>query len=230
MRAERVGVIAAMAAEAASWPRAAHAPQSNYIIKCSGIGPIAAAAATQALLAQDVDWLIAWGTAGGLENALRPGTIVLYDSVIDAANGSEYPCDAARTATLARQLEGFNVVHCRGLTVATPIASAKHKQALHAHFQCSAVDMESASIAALAAHAGKPFSVLRVIVDPADFALPKAAVAANNSTWPQWLAVLFALLRRPRELPALLTLAGWYRAALSTLGDAASTLSAAQGA
>ena len=223
---ERTGIVTAMAAEAQSWRRilAPTGVHPQIQLECAGVGPQAASRATHALLKLGVASLFSWGTAGGLDRALAPGSIVLYTSVVDSQSGIEYSCDTARTALLSAQLSALGGVLGRGLSVPAPIAAISDKDALHARFHCAALDMESAAIAAIAKQAGVPFTALRVIVDPADFSLPRSALASIGSTLPQGLAVLFALGRRPWELGALLTLAQWYRHALTRLGVAAEAL------
>ena len=223
---ERVGIVAAMPAEVASWHHAtlAHADHP-LLIECSGIGPKAAANATRGLIQRGVDSLLSWGTAGGLDRALRPGTIVLYASVVDAASGTEYQCDLARTASLARQLQALGIVHVRGVSVSEPVADVAAKLNLQQRFQGGAVDMESASIAALAAQAGIAFTALRVIVDPAEFSLPRSALAGIGSNRWQWLAVTMALLRNPWEIRALIRVAHGYHHALGRLDAASRALS-----
>ena len=223
---ERTGIVTAMPAEAQSWRRILGPPGvgPQIQLECAGVGPQAASRATHALLELGVAALFSWGTAGGLDRALAPGSIVLYTSVVDSQSGIEYSCDAARTALLAVQLSSLGGVLGRGLSVPAPIVASAHKEALHARFHCAALDMESATIAAIAQPAGVPFTALRVIVDPADFSLPRSALAGIGSALPPWLAVLLALGRRPWELSAVLTLAQWYRHALSRLGAAADAL------
>ena len=223
---ERTGIVTAMAAEAQSWRRilGPTGVRPQIQIECSGVGPQAASRATHALLKLGVASLFSWGTAGGLDRALAPGSIVLYTSVIDSQSGLEYFCDTARTALLAAPLSALGGVLGRGLSVPAPIAAIADKEALLARFHCAALDMESAAVAAIAKQAGIPFTALRVIVDPADFALPSSALAGIGGALPPWLAVLLALGRRPWELGALLTLAQSYRHALTRLGAAAEAL------
>ena len=81
------------------------------------------------------------------------------------------------------------------------------------------------SFGAAAAAAGVRFVAVRAIVDPVGFAIPRIAldaVASNGTTRP-W-SVVTSLAHSPGDLPALLRLARWHRAALATLHQAAMLL------
>ncbi len=85
------------------------------------------------------------------------------------------------------------------------VVDAAAKAALHAATGALAVDMESHVAAAFAAEHGIPFAALRVISDGADRALPKAAQAGMKADGGMdVLAVVKALARDPRQLPALI--------------------------
>jgi hypothetical protein len=81
--------------------------------------------------------------------------------------------------------------------------------------------MESHAVAAT----GLPFVVLRVIIDPADRAIPRAvtaAVAADGRLRP--LKLVAGLFRRPGDLAALTALARDNSRARPALGRAAAAL------
>ena len=84
-----------------------------------------------------------------------------------------------------------------------------------------AIDLESHLVAQAARLAGRPFLVLRAIADGAARALPDAAVsglAANGK--PAFGRVLLSVARDPRQIPALIALAGDTRRAFDALGFA----------
>ena len=98
------------------------------------------------------------------------------------------------------------------------IDSASKKSELFANHSAVAVDMESHGAARAAAHAGVPFLAIRAIADPADRALPKAAlgaVAPDGST--RVMATLGAALRDPKQFPELMKLGADSAAATKTL-------------
>ena len=85
------------------------------------------------------------------------------------------------------------------------LVDAAAKAALHTATGALAVDMESHVAAAFAAAHGIPFAALRVISDDANRALPSAAQAGmKKDGGMDVLAVLKALARDPRQLPALI--------------------------
>ncbi|NOX94317.1 MAG: hypothetical protein GXP04_04255 [Alphaproteobacteria bacterium] len=98
------------------------------------------------------------------------------------------------------------------------IESAGKKAALFQNHGCLAVDMESHGAARAAANAGVSFLAIRAVADPADRALPPAAlgaIAPDGST--RMLATLGAAMRDPKQFPALLKLGADSGAALKTL-------------
>jgi adenosylhomocysteine nucleosidase len=99
-----------------------------------------------------------------------------------------------------------------------PLADVAGKASLFASAGAAAVDMESAIVARAARRHGLPFAILRVIADPARRPLPSSALVAMRSDGEvDFAAVLTALIRRPRELPALMRLAFDSRGAFSSL-------------
>ena len=85
------------------------------------------------------------------------------------------------------------------------LATAEAKRAAQAETGAIAVDMESHVAAAVAARHGLPFAVARVVSDAADRSLPKAAQAGMAADGSMDIgAVLSALARDPRQLPALI--------------------------
>ena len=127
-----------------------------------------------------------------------------------------YDCDPVWGASLARQLKART-----GPMFASDemLADADAKRAAHAQTSALAVDMESHVAAAVATRHGLPFAVARVVSDAADRSLPKAAqagMAADGSM--DIAAVLIALARDPRQLPALIRVGGEAEAAFRALG------------
>jgi adenosylhomocysteine nucleosidase len=221
MSNDNIGFITALPAEAASLSRLQrHSNTIRFELASTGIGPEAATKAAESLLARGVTLLISWGTGGGLEPGLAPGTLVIYESAVDA-DGTEFPCDSTATAWLQQRLKFLAPVTRRGLSSAIPIAAANAKSALHRQFNCAVVDMESTAIAAAARAAGIAFAAVRVIVDPAHYSLPATALAALGPTSGQFLRTLNALRQRPAECGPMIALGWWYFRAIMRLSHAA---------
>ena len=145
--------------------------------------------------------VVSVGLGGALSPALRIGDWVVADRIVEGARC--WPIDAG----LARQLEaGVRPLNTGAIAASdVMVVDAAAKAALHAATGALAVDMESHVAAAFAAAHGLPFAALRVISDGADRALPKAAQAGmKKDGGMDVLAVLKALGRDPRQLPALI--------------------------
>jgi adenosylhomocysteine nucleosidase len=152
------------------------------------------------LIGQGVQALISFGLAGGLDPALRPGTVIIPSTVLSA--GDRFQADA----TLARRFGGLTPhTLLAGSAVAVDTVS---KRQLHTTTHADAIDLESGAVARIAVTRGLPFLVVRAICDPADRTLPPAALAALD---PQggivFAGVLRSILARPGQIPALLALA-----------------------
>jgi len=207
----RFGVIAAMPSEAASCRVA------RWDVACAGIGPVAARDRAEALLATGVTGLVSWGTAGALSPALGAGGLVLYTHCVDARTGTRFNPDPGLRTRIAACLAPLGVHAGSGLSSARPLASIADKVAARRAFDCDAVDMETAAIAAVAQARNAPFIAIRAIVDPAGFDLPSSALAGMSGNAGAVRGVATALLHHPGELGSLLRLAWWYRRALGTL-------------
>jgi nucleoside phosphorylase len=111
--------------------------------------------------------------------------------------------------------------------VDAPVADPAAKAALHASTGAAAVDMESAVVARAAARHRLPFAILRAIADPAQRALPPAAlVALRPDGGIDRAAIVAALARAPLQLPALARLALDARRAFAALVRARALLGA----
>jgi nucleoside phosphorylase len=139
------------------------------------------------LLDNHYDALIVVGLAGGLDPALRPGDVVLYDLCYDARAvefwrdeeaapeaESSGACDTRLSNFLAEVLTGSGVsfVRAPGITVDRIVTEARDKLALGARFGAAAVDMESCESLIACARTGLPAAVLRVISDEAGQDIP----------------------------------------------------------
>lgn len=224
----RPGVVAALDWEAAVFSAGA-AGDTVLLIETTGPGPAAAAAGAERLLALGANLLISWGTAGGLV-AAAPGEIVLPCMVRDES-GREFEIDVGLADSLARAFGEIAPIH-RGplVSVATPLASVADKLALARASGAIAVDMESAAIAQVAADAGLPLVVVRVVIDRSDRSVPAAAIAAMDGPRTRPGRVLGGLLKSPMDTGAIIALGLAARRARRTLAACAQQLPAAMSA
>jgi O-acetyl-ADP-ribose deacetylase (regulator of RNase III) len=101
------------------------------------------------------------------------------------------------------------------------VMASAAKALLHARNGAIAVDLESAIVAQVASRARLPFIVLRAIADPAERGLPPAASARLKPDGrPDLRAILHSVLMEPRQIRALIGLAGDTRRALRALARA----------
>lgn len=186
-------------------------------VAISGARPELAASGAKGLIAAGATELLSFGLAGGLALGLEPGDLVIATAVL--IGETRHPTDPGLTNRLAGALPEAHLGAVIGSDAA--IADAAAKRALNVATGALAVDMESQAIAV----AGLPFAVLRAIADPANRALPPAAlVGLRPDGGADLAAVLASLLKAPGQLPRLVGVARESRAALRALARAASRL------
>lgn len=218
------GVVAALPAEARSLGvraplGAAPAALADGTLVCvRGMGGSAAASAAGALIAAGAAGLASVGMAGGLDPALRAGDVVLPHSVTCAGRES-LATSAPWRERLAEVLGGrCRVTGGALLTRAEPVATVAAKSAAFRQSGAVAVDMESYAVAEIAARHGLPFVAIRVIVDTAADALPKAVSEASRSDRLRPSRLAAGLAAAPWEIAGLIRLALRYRLARASLG------------
>jgi len=224
-----LGIVAALAAESRPLGGARQARSGaatladGSLLILSGVGPAAATEGARCLAQAGARALISWGMAGGLDPALRAGTLLLPVEVI-SSEGRSFTTAPAWRERLARAIAADHPV-CSGrlLTCHGPLGSVAAKAIAFRHTAAVAVDMESFAVAEVATAARLPFLAVRAIVDTASDGVPRAALAAatTHATALRLGRVLAALVRTPAELPALIRLAGGYRAARRALSAVA---------
>ncbi|HEY7673353.1 MAG TPA: hypothetical protein VIC71_14150 [Gammaproteobacteria bacterium] len=222
-RAARVAVIAALASERVgldTMPRGA-----VYIdVLQSGPGPARARAAARAAVAAGANALVAWGLAGGLVPRLRPGDVVLPERGF-SIGGPEWRAAPRWHAALERALGGAFRVHTGTLvSVAEVLASPVAKRTAAESCGATAVDMESAAIAAVAAGAGIPCVAVRIVADTSVDSLPDDIGKWIDASGRRRLLPLLGTVVAPAQWPMLMRLASRHRAARRTLAALAERL------
>lgn len=223
-----VGVVVALPDEARSLLDGRPRPGSivplgeRMLVALSGMGLQRAGSAARELLRRGAGRLACWGTAGGLDPALAAGRLLLPKRVI-TEDGRSFLVDGAWRWRLEQALHGSHAPSGGVLlTAAEPLCTLDAKRRAFAATHASAVDMESAAVADIAAQAGLPFVVLRAIVDGAGEVLPAAAIAAMDAEGHLHLArLLRGLLARPTDLLSLVILARRFAQARRSLSAAA---------
>jgi adenosylhomocysteine nucleosidase len=200
----RIGVVVGLATEARI------ARRLGWAVAIGGGTASGAAAAANRLIEQGCTALVSFGLAGGLDPALRPGALIVASAVITGA--VRYATDP----DLSHMLGGATPHVMLGADAV--VASAAEKRRLCQETGAGAVDLESGAVARAAITRGIPFAVLRAICDPADRALPPAALVALNThgaieIW----RVLASIVSHPGQLPSLFALAADAAAAKHSL-------------
>lgn len=181
-----------------------------------GIGAEAAREAAEGLHAGGASALVSFGFAGALDSSLRPGDLMLPDSV---SADRLLPIDTEWRSRV-RELLSARVRIAGGILAASPhmLASAAAKRELAQSAGARAVDMESGAVAEVAFRTGTAFLAVRAISDPVECSPPAALLGAlrrDGSPDPVRLAML--LLRGRVAIGTLLRLGADSRAACATL-------------
>ena len=192
------------------------------LLRLSGLGSHNARRAAVELVDSGVSALLSWGSAGGLDPVLTPGTLLLPKNVLNS-EGRRFEVTPAWRAKLHELMSRQFEIHTGSLVQSLhPLTTAQQKQTLFARTGAVAVDTESAAIAEVAASRGLPFVAVRAVVDPATRDLPLSALAAVDSSGRLLVKHLVrGLLRRPGDLPGILLLWSDMRLACSTLATVA---------
>jgi adenosylhomocysteine nucleosidase len=205
-------------------PRGGHPPLSDLavlgagsLLAVSGIGRAAAVAAAQALVDAGVSALMTFGMAGGLDPALKPGTVVIPCELV-SSDGRRFAADRAWREQVAANVRALRAVTEGNLLTSThAIETPADKATAFGTTGAAAVDMESAAVAEIAAKHNLPFIAVRVIVDTAADMLPRAVVAASLEGRVRLARLIGGLILAPREIASLIRLAQRYRIAMRSL-------------
>ena len=191
----------------------------DALVLVAGIGAARASAAAGALAQHGVVGMLSVGVATATVPGLHCGTLLL-PSRVAGADGEVLQVDPAWRAAWLARAQGVPVDE-RPLGEAPRVledGDARRRFARDAGV--AAADMESAAVLRVAASAGVPAVVLRVVLDEVAVRLPAAAlVALEESGAVSWRALGAALLRRPADIAAVLALAFARRRALRVLSS-----------
>jgi adenosylhomocysteine nucleosidase len=171
-RTQRVAVLAPMKPELKPFVKAAalqrdpavgsegsiyrgSVPGAEVVALMTGIGMDAASrAATRALELGPCDHLLVVGIAGGIDPQLRIGDVVVPEVVVDGGSGDEY-----RSAQLGSRVPNGRIVS------SDELLADRDEQAALVDQGVTAVDMETAAVAAVCQARGIPWSAFRGISD-----------------------------------------------------------------
>ena len=152
-------------------------------------------------LANGARRILSIGICGALSPELRVGDAIIASEIVHRSDS--YPTHEPWSRDLASRLPHAVLAPLAGIDEIA--ADREAKAALRARTRASAVDMESHIAARVARNKGVPFAALRIVSDSAHRTLPEAARVAMLPTGGiDVAAVIRALLRAPRQLPALI--------------------------
>lgn len=188
------------------------------VLAYSGAGANNARTASELLIAQGATRLISWGCAAALSETLKPGDLVLADTLIDA-EGAQIGIHPDWHRFTKNLLSTTLKVHTGSLAESNSIvATGKDKKHRHTQTGAIALDMESVAIAKVAQKNNLPFLAIRAIADPVNMDLPKAITQALNDEGDIVLGKLLSFIAlHPAELPGLIKLGLHFNAAKNTL-------------
>lgn len=222
-----LGFVCGLASEARCLKKAEKAVGRNFgSIKVSGASATRAYEAALLLAEERPRALISFGIAGALSSSLKPGDIVLADSVFSmnapAISASPAP---AKAITNAAEAAGFTLATGTILSVEHVLAAASDKHRLFEETGALAVDMESYEMARAAQDHGLPFAVLRAVADPADMSIPESALRSVGTSGEiaPWAAIR-GLLTHSGDIGRLIRLGHASAAAHKSLSRAAHVL------
>lgn len=218
----RLGVITGTHREASCLRSILHTDQID--IACSGADSSRALALAEKALSAGCTALLSFGVAGGLDPALKSGTLVMAESVI-GPDGGHHPTDHLWRMAIANDLTAANLDFVVGAAAGADEAVSRPgpKKLLFEGTKALCVDMESHAVMQVARDRGVPWLVLRAIADSATDTLPDVALAAIDAGGDVRYGALAArLLIQPSEIIDLISLWRFSRHAFSGLGGVAS--------
>jgi hopanoid-associated phosphorylase len=147
---------------------------------------------------------ISFGIAGGLDHRLPSGSHLVASEVVTSkgaiATNSRWSQRLLETCAQSRPARILGSDHV--------VIDPEDKRDLFERTGAVAVDTESHVTALMARERGLPFACLRIVADPAHRRVPQAALAGLHPDGRANPAgVMRALLRRPHETPALVSIA-----------------------
>ncbi len=160
-------------------------------------------AAIEKFAGEGISLLISFGTAGALDPSFDAGNLVLATEVMEEG-GKSWPTDHEFLVQLNNSLPG--AVLGGVLSRDRPVLTAAEKEKLHHQSGAVAVDMESHLVAKIAEDSGKPFLVLRAIVDTALTTIPSVLFEAIDEDGNARARFVFQALLKGNVRPTALSI------------------------
>lgn len=222
---KRVGIITALLREANSLTTVTIEPDvitpingQVYILVC-GMGKGRAHSAAQKMAVNGCEALISWGTAGALVADIKPGALIIPESIITEDDEIIQTASKWRRKVVKELNDCPDDVYLGRLSDSIQVlTSSKDKYTARQHGDSLAVDMESATIAKVAKQENIPFISIRAISDSANMSIPESILNYTDPYGQVQISQLIpAILKRPTDIPKIIKLARGYRSAARTL-------------
>jgi len=164
-------------------------------------------AQSRSSLARKVDAVLIIGLCGGLSSSLPQNRIVAYtDCLSTDADKPPQPCSSTVTNKIIEALHSHGITCERVVGITSPrIAVRSEDKMALASSGANVVDMESYEILAIAAQAGLPAAVLRVVADTPNSKMPDLNRALNEDGALDDRKALWVALTSPIRMARLLS-------------------------
>jgi hopanoid-associated phosphorylase len=191
----------------------------GVVVLCSGANVVKLRADLDQLQETRFAAVVSFGLAGALDHALRPGDLVIADTVVSGDDRHETHGRLSDALTEGAAAKGCKVLPGAIVGVDQPAMDRHAKIRLRDSANAAAVDMESHLAAGFARDRDIPFAVMRAISDPAHRALPPlAAMALTPDGDVDGKIVARELIRAPQQIGGLILAGLDSRAAFGSLG------------
>lgn len=189
----------------------------TVLVALSGAGPENAAKASQQLIDKGAKRLISWGCAAALKDELKPGNLVIPQT-LQTENQEKFSISSPWLSRALEHLSPFNPHTGSLIESSFVVAQSSAKKTIHKKTGAIALDMESITIAKIASQHNFPVLVIRCIADPVTMDLPNSVSYALNDQGDVVLTkLLWFLLTHLYELPDLIKLGLYFNAAKNKL-------------
>ena len=192
-----------------------HLAERSVFLQITGQGPQAAELAARRLLsAHRPRFVMCAGLAGGLDDGLERGRLIVAERTVDESG----TCELSANPDLLTRAERLGATRASLLSLPRVICTVHEKRRLSA--RASAVDMESLAVARVAQEEGLPFVAIRVISDTSheEFPINLNRYLRPDGGFDRGRLVLNALCRRG-GLRFLLGLGATARTGANSLAD-----------
>ena len=197
----------------------------HIVISLNGIGSKRAEAGTKKLMAEGIDVLVSWGSAGALHANIPLGALLLPGKVIDTFQNTFVAEENIYNKIKENIPSHMQVVYDPLAETSTPLSDASQKKAFREASGAVAVDMESGTLARLAHQHQIPFVVIRSVADTSTMSIPPSILKTMSVEGKINFALLCQqLLLHPADCLALLRLGRGFGKAKRTLTQVAQIL------